>query len=105
MYLTLLCVSVQVVQTVNVIIDSLPTSDVCSYENELLSEGETWRDGPCRNCTCENGGTTKCKELQYVLLVKTRCLSKTDVVLFVMVSTVCTVTDVVLFVMVSTVIE
>lgn len=42
----------------------LSSGAVCSYGNNVYSVNEEWRDGPCRNCTCQPGGGTVCKEQQ-----------------------------------------
>ncbi|VDN42021.1 unnamed protein product [Gongylonema pulchrum] len=44
--------------------DALSSGAVCSYRSAVYSVDEEWRDGPCRNCTCQPGGRTMCKEQQ-----------------------------------------
>ncbi|KAK6109255.1 von Willebrand factor type C domain family protein [Brugia pahangi] len=44
--------------------DVLSSGAVCSYGDNVYSVNEEWRDGPCRNCTCQPGGGTICKEQQ-----------------------------------------
>ncbi|VDM99470.1 unnamed protein product [Thelazia callipaeda] len=44
--------------------DALSSGAVCSYKSSVYSVNEEWRDGPCRNCTCQPGGGTICKEQQ-----------------------------------------
>ena len=44
--------------------DVLETDSVCEYKENVYVAGEQWRDGECRNCTCENGGHTICSEFE-----------------------------------------
>lgn len=45
-------------------LDALSSGALCSYKSSVYSVNEEWRDGPCRNCTCQPGGTTMCREQQ-----------------------------------------
>ncbi|CAJ0568948.1 unnamed protein product, partial [Mesorhabditis spiculigera] len=42
--------------------DAFESGSVCRYENEVYTYREEWRDGNCRNCTCQQGGQTVCRE-------------------------------------------
>uniref|UniRef100_A0A915AQ40 Cysteine-rich motor neuron 1 protein n=1 Tax=Parascaris univalens TaxID=6257 RepID=A0A915AQ40_PARUN len=44
--------------------DALSSGAVCNYNKNAYSIHEEWHDGPCRNCTCQPGGRTICKEQQ-----------------------------------------
>ncbi|MFH4978598.1 hypothetical protein AB6A40_005307 [Gnathostoma spinigerum] len=58
--------------------DMLSSGTMCNYNNNVYSVNEEWRDGPCRNCTCQPGGRTVCNEQQCPpchdpLLVRGKC--------------------------------
>uniref|UniRef100_A0A0N5AAR7 Cysteine-rich motor neuron 1 protein n=1 Tax=Syphacia muris TaxID=451379 RepID=A0A0N5AAR7_9BILA len=42
--------------------DVFSTSSVCKYNNTVYIINEQWKDGDCRNCTCEAGGQVICRE-------------------------------------------
>lgn len=44
--------------------DTLSSTPICKYKKNAYSLNEEWHDGPCRNCTCQNGGRTICREHQ-----------------------------------------
>ncbi|MCP9260814.1 Cysteine-rich motor neuron 1 protein [Dirofilaria immitis] len=44
--------------------DVLSSGAICNYKGSVYGVNEEWRDGPCRNCTCQLGGGTICKERQ-----------------------------------------
>ncbi|KAL3083189.1 hypothetical protein niasHS_010991 [Heterodera schachtii] len=35
----------------------------CTYNGKIFTRGEQFKDGPCRNCTCLEGGAIQCSEI------------------------------------------
>ncbi|VDD92582.1 unnamed protein product, partial [Enterobius vermicularis] len=44
--------------------DLLSTTSICKYSNTAYALNEQWKDGDCRNCSCERSGQVVCKEQQ-----------------------------------------
>uniref|UniRef100_A0A914WMA6 VWFC domain-containing protein n=1 Tax=Plectus sambesii TaxID=2011161 RepID=A0A914WMA6_9BILA len=44
--------------------DQLGANGVCEYKKNMYGVKEHWKDGSCRNCTCNQGGQTLCTEFE-----------------------------------------
>ena len=44
--------------------DALVSDSVCTHNENVYAVNEEFRDGACRNCSCQPGSHLKCIELQ-----------------------------------------